>query len=86
MPEAKSSVQWWDADTLLLATDWGEGSLTQSGYPRIVRLWRRGSPLASATLVYEASVTDVLATALVYHHPEGMRYWLGIWENVDGGW
>ena len=71
VPEAKTRVDWWDADTLLLATDWGEGSLTHSGYPRTVRLWRRGTPLGSALIVFEGLVTDVLAKPSVYHRPEG---------------
>src|SRR3954462_10636705 len=45
LPEAKSEVAWADADTLLVGTDWGADSLTSSGYPRIVKLWKRGTPL-----------------------------------------
>ncbi|MGN6689604.1 MAG: prolyl oligopeptidase family serine peptidase, partial [Sphingopyxis sp.] len=37
LPLAKSSVTWENADTLLVATDYGEGSMTASGYPRIVK-------------------------------------------------
>lgn len=59
VPEAKSEVTWIDRDTLLVATDWGAGSLTVSGYPRIAKLWRRGTPLATATVVKEAAVTTV---------------------------
>lgn len=59
LPEAKSSAAWVDANTLLVSTDEGEGSLTTSGYPRIVRLWKRGTPLDSADLVYEAQPSDM---------------------------
>ncbi|MDP7290628.1 MAG: S9 family peptidase, partial [Verrucomicrobiota bacterium] len=45
LPEAKSGIAWLDRDTLLVGTDWGSGSLTASGYPRIVKRWRRGTPL-----------------------------------------
>ncbi|MES2755393.1 MAG: prolyl oligopeptidase family serine peptidase [Pseudomonadota bacterium] len=51
LPEAKSDVNWVDADTLLVATDWGKGSLTTSGYPRTAKLWKRGTPLADAKSV-----------------------------------
>ena len=57
--EAKSGVAWIDADTLLVGTDMGEGSLTDSGYPRAVRVWKRGSALADAPLFAEANATDV---------------------------
>lgn len=59
LPEAKSEVQWVDRDTLLVATDWGAGSLTTSGYPRIAKLWKRGTPLASASAVMSADAKSV---------------------------
>jgi prolyl oligopeptidase len=57
--EAKSGVAWIDRDTLLVGTDLGEGSLTDSGYPRQARIWKRGSALVDAPLFAEASATDV---------------------------
>jgi prolyl oligopeptidase len=45
LPEAKSRCAWQSRDVLLVGTDLGEGSLTDSGYPRTVREWRRGTPL-----------------------------------------
>jgi prolyl oligopeptidase len=48
IPEAKTDLVWQDADTLLLGTDWGEGTMTTSGYPFIVKQWKRGTPLKEA--------------------------------------
>lgn len=59
LPQAKSSVTWEDADTLLVATDYGEGSMTASGYPRIVKRWKRGTPLTSAETLAEGEHEDV---------------------------
>ncbi len=59
LPEAKSRVAWRDADTLLVGTDFGPGSMTTSGYPRTVRVWKRGTPLESAELAYEGSEDDM---------------------------
>jgi prolyl oligopeptidase len=59
LPQAKSSVTWEDADTLLVATDYGEGSMTASGYPRIVKRWTRGTPLSAAATVAEGAPDDV---------------------------
>ncbi len=64
-PPAKARVAWADRDHLLIATDWGAGSLTESGYSRRVKLWTRGQPLDSATMVYEGQLSDVAASALV---------------------
>ena len=62
LPEAKSDVSWKDADTLLVATNFGEGSLTESGYPYIVKEWQRGQPLAQAREIYRGEPHDVLAS------------------------
>ena len=59
LPEAKQSATWKDRDHLWVASDFGAGSLTTSGYPRIVREWRRGTPLAAAATVFEGTTTDV---------------------------
>ena len=53
LPEAKSFVAWKDRDTLLVGTDFGPGSLTDSGYPRTIREWKRGTALDASTRVYE---------------------------------
>jgi prolyl oligopeptidase len=63
LPEAKSEVSWKDADTVFVGTDFGPGSLTASGYPRVVKEWKRGTPLADAKLVYEGKPTDVAVGA-----------------------
>ncbi len=62
-PAAKGGLGWIDADTVYVYTDFGEGSLTSSGYPRIVKEWKRGTPLASATVVYEGRADDMYIAA-----------------------
>jgi prolyl oligopeptidase len=63
LPEAKTSAGWIDQDTLFVATDFGPGSMTTSGYPRVVKAWRRGTPLDEATPVYEAQPDDLSVSA-----------------------
>ncbi|MGD1980053.1 MAG: prolyl oligopeptidase family serine peptidase [Akkermansiaceae bacterium] len=58
-PEAKQSSAWVDSDTILIGTDWGEGSLTESGYARILKRWKRGTPLEEAKTVIEVDPEDV---------------------------
>jgi prolyl oligopeptidase len=67
LPEAKSHVGWIDEDRIYVGTDFGAGSLTSSGYPRIVKEWRRGTPLAEAVTVYEGKPDDV--SVVGYHDP-----------------
>jgi len=59
LPEAKSRVAWRDADTLLVGTDFGPGSMTTSGYPRTIRAWKRGTKLTDAEIVFEGSEDDM---------------------------
>ena len=59
LPEAKSGVTWLDRDTLLVGTDWGEGSLTESGYPRVAKRWKRGTPSSEATTIFEGRHEDI---------------------------
>ena len=61
--EAKGALTWIDRDTVYVYTDFGEGSLTSSGYPRIVKEWKRGTPLASAKVVYEGKADDMYISA-----------------------
>ena len=63
LPEAKTQVAWKDRDALYVGTDFGEGSMTESGYPRVVKLWRRGEPLEDAQTVTEGEATDVFTYA-----------------------
>jgi prolyl oligopeptidase len=70
LPEAKSSIGWEsDTDTVFVGTDFGPGSMTDSGYPRIIKRWKRGQPLAQATTVFEAQQADVGAWIAVDRTP-----------------
>lgn len=61
--EAKGGVSWIDKDTVFVFTDFGEGSMTSSGYPRIVKLWKRGQKLDEAEIVFEGVSEDMYISA-----------------------
>ncbi|MBY4129584.1 S9 family peptidase [Rhodococcus fascians] len=63
VPEAKTDIGWIDADTVFVGTDFGDGSLTESGYPRITKRWRRGTPLGEADTVFEGAPQDISISA-----------------------
>ncbi|MCP3415696.1 prolyl oligopeptidase family serine peptidase [Bradyrhizobium brasilense] len=71
LPEGKQHVSWIDGDTLLVARDWGEGSLTQSGYPFVVKELKRAQPLSEAREIFRGEPTDVQALPLVLRDSEG---------------
>lgn len=58
LPEGKHRIEWLDRDTLLVATDFGAGTMTESGYPFIVKTLKRGQTLAQATEVYRGEQGD----------------------------
>ncbi len=62
-PEAKGGLGWIDLDTVFVYTDFGDGSMTSSGYPRIAKRWKRGTELATAETVYEGQADDMYIAA-----------------------
>ena len=73
LPVSKQDVAWLDRDTLLVARDWGEGTLTESGYPFIVKALKRGQPLAAATEVFKGVRKDVAVSPYVLSDAAGNR-------------
>jgi len=67
--EAKGALGWIDRDTVYVYTDFGAGSMTSSGYPRIVKEWKRGTPIEQARVVYEGKPNDMYIAALRDHTP-----------------
>lgn len=72
LPEAKSRVTWFDDNTVFVGTDYGAGSMTSSGYPRIVKIWKRGMPLSEAKTVFTGDVSDVSSTGFALW--DGMKH------------
>ncbi len=69
LPEAKIDAAYLDDNTVLFAT--AKDGETKSGYARIVKLWKRGLPLADAKMLYESQVEDVLAAPATFHSKQG---------------
>ncbi|WP_330948194.1 prolyl oligopeptidase family serine peptidase [Thermomonas sp. LB-4] len=72
-PEAKGGLAWIDEDTVYVFTDFGPGTLTSSGYPNIVKEWKRGTPLSAARTVYEGKPGDMYIAAMRDHTPGWQR-------------
>jgi prolyl oligopeptidase len=69
LPEAKGGAAWLDKDRLLVSTTLGENAATVSGYPRTIRLWRRGSDFMQAPLLFEGDANDIYISASVDLEP-----------------
>ena len=64
VPEAKTDVAWSDANTIMVATNWGKDTLTKSGYARIIKVVRRGGPLRDAATLFEGEFDDIAVNPL----------------------
>ena len=71
LPHSKQDVAWRDGDTLYVARDWGPGTMTTSGYPFVVKMWRRGTPLDSAKEVFRGQQSDIEAGASSLNDAQG---------------
>ncbi len=61
LKEAKSAIDWIDENTVFVGTDFGANTLTDSGYPKIIKLWKRGTPLEQAKTLYMGNQKDMVA-------------------------
>jgi len=77
IPEAKTSFVWEDQDTLLVSTDWGAGSLTESGYPFVVKRLKRGQSLAQAQEVFTGKPDNVGVWPATFEDENG-KQWFGV--------
>lgn len=93
LPTAKVRVAWRDADSLFVGTDFGPGSLTASGYPRLMKIWQRGTPLSAARGLHEGDAKSVSVQARRFRTTprdidvvtEGLTFWNSAhWQIVEG--
>ena len=77
IPKAKTRVDWLDQDTILFGSALDAEDTTEAGYSRLVRQWHRGTPLASAAIVFEVEKQDVAAWFGINRRPthERVTYW-----------
>src|SRR5262249_6438950 len=75
LPAAKGRAEWLDADTLLLTSPHGEGMATACGYARTVRLWRRGTAVEQATVLFEIPAESMAAYAHVDRTDAAQKVW-----------
>ena len=85
LPQAKSSVTWYDRDTLLLASALGEGHATGSGYARTIRLWRRGADPLTAPVIFEIDAGHMSAGVQVDREEPSKRLsFIDRWDFFNG--
>src|SRR4051812_8682 len=83
LPEGKQDVTWVDADTILVAREWGPGTMTQSGYPYVIKRLRRGQSLSEAQEVFRGSADDVSTSGFVLRDSDGRAHGVGAVRGLD---
>ncbi len=86
MSRGKQYGSWVDKDTLLIGRDFGAGTMSESGYPVTVRVWKRGQPLDSSKEIFRGDVKDTSVTAYVLvdgqgHNAEIIQRSVNIFES-----
>jgi len=71
-PEGKQNISWLDKDTLLIARDWGPGTLTKSSYPFVLGLWRRGQPLDQVKEFFRGTEDDISVSGYALRDADGI--------------
>lgn len=71
LPEGKQNGDWLDRDILLVGREWGPGTLTESGYPYIIKRLTRGQPLEQAVEVFRGKPQDVTVDTTALRDPGG---------------
>jgi prolyl oligopeptidase len=90
LPLSKGGVDWIDANTLFVSTDFGAGTMTDSGYPRIAKRWKRGTALAAAETVHEGAASSIWTYAMRMRSDgpdldlvrEGLTFWTTQWYQL----
>lgn len=83
LPSGKQSATWEDENNLLIARDWGEGTMTGSGYPFVIKRLRRGQSLDQAVEVFRGTARDVRVAPMVLRDPEGRVHGVGAYRGLD---
>merc|ERR1712127_422072 len=80
LPEAKTRISYKSRDVLYVGSDFGPGSLTDSGYPRVIKEWVRGTKIEDAKIIFEGEKTDVS----VFNYIDDQRLRSGPIYEVQG--
>jgi prolyl oligopeptidase len=72
-PHSKQAVSWLNQDALLVARDWGAGTMTKSGYPFVVKLWKRGQPLDHAKQIFRGTENNIGVQPETLNDSQGHR-------------
>jgi prolyl oligopeptidase len=83
LPDGKQDVTWEDADTILVAREWGPGTMTNSGYPFVIKRLRRGQSLDQAVEVYRGGADEVGTSPFVIRDSDGRMHGAGAFRSVD---
>ena len=83
LPESKGGASWINKDTLLVARDFGPGTLTNSGYPMVVKRMRRGESLDQADVLFMGEPTDVSVSGYTLRDADGVLKATLINRSID---
>jgi prolyl oligopeptidase len=81
VPEGKTRACWFDDNTILIGLTGSVDGDTSSGYPRHIKLWKRGTPIQDAPVIFSGQKSDVSVSCFRVEVPEGK--WVVLTRAID---
>ncbi len=69
--ESKQYSSWINENQIMIATDFGEGTMNESGYPKQVKLWTRGENLYEIAPIFDGDYTKIFSFPFSSIRPDG---------------
>jgi prolyl oligopeptidase len=73
LPKSKQNTAWAGPDEILVARDWGTGTLTKSGYPFVLKSLKRGGKLADAREIFRGTPNDIAVEPITLEDGDGHK-------------
>jgi len=73
LPKSKQNIAWTGPDEILVARDWGPGTMTKSGYPFVVKALKRGQALSAAREIYRGKASDTEVDPVALQDSDGHK-------------
>ena len=81
-PESKGGVTWIDKDHVLVARNFGKGTMTTSGYASQVKILKRGAAIDKAETIFKTDTTNVSAGAFSFNQNNEQHVFISEWLTI----
>jgi len=80
-PPSKGGVSWIDKDKVMVARNFGKGTMTTSGYPSQIKLLNRSSKMDDAKIIFKTDTTNLGAFPASFY--DNNKQYIFIYEAIS---